>query len=73
MSRFQFCVSVIESITEEWLPLRQRDFGGAGDSGSGKKSFGLEKLEGKKEKTFFIFTKRGHDYLKKRKVATLSA
>lgn len=66
ISIYLFCVSIIESNTDEWPSLRNEDTGGADDNReSDKRMFGLEKLEGKKEKLCFVCTKRCH-YLKER-------
>lgn len=61
LSRYKYCVSFIDDISEEWFVHKQ--FGGGGDGGNpgtGRK-IGLEKLDGKKEKTCWVCSKKGEN------------
>lgn len=62
MSRYKFVVSIIDSLSDEWLAVKGEDRPGPG--GDQRRGRGLEKLPEKKEKTCWVCTKGGQDYKK---------
>lgn len=62
MSRYKFVVSIIDSITEEWLQESNQRPGASGDHP--RRARGLEKLPEKKEKTCWVCSKGGEAYKK---------
>lgn len=71
ISRYQFIVSIINSIADEWFAHKLTVIpGGGGDCH--RQPRGLVKLPDKKVKTCWVCTKKGKDYNKSRRKARTS-
>lgn len=61
MSRYRFVVSIIDSLTDEWLASQEVNRPGPGGDNNARVK-GLVKLPDKKEKTCRVCTKGGQNY-----------
>lgn len=66
MNRYAFVVSIIESVTEEWLGEQQQN-----ENRSANRPIGLVALPGNQQKTCWVCTPKGKDYKNSRKRSRL--
>lgn len=73
MDRLQFQVAVIEALAEEWLSVKNAgvNLGGGGDGPVNKKGFGVEQLEGGKEKICSVCSGKNNPEGKRRRSRTV--